>query len=393
MTSPNVDTFKYNGFGEMISATVGGVTTSYTYYANATRRTKTASGETTVHMWDGDNIIADTDGDYAIKSSYVRGLRLAEYRNGNETQQYSYNRHGDVTELIDKVTGSSSAYDYDAYGNQQTEIAGDDNPFRYSGEYYDEETGFIYLRARYYDPTIGRFISEDPIRDGLNWYAYCNNNPIRYKDPSGLIITCDEMSSERIISLLREVSGNSLEFEYKDGQINITKTYDTDHHVGQTLVSDLINSKEEVNVNIGVDKGGRTNISWPAERNTPMQIFIDPDNTTGSEVFLTYTQDSYGNVLLEESPAYIEFGHELIHSWRDIRGIINTSETDVGLIPHDAPELWPVEELQTMGINYTDAAGNPLRTYDSYVGTISENGLRLENGLNVRISYYGVKKG
>jgi len=393
MTSPNVDTFKYNGFGEMISATVGGVTTSYTYYANGTRRTKTASGETTVHMWDGDNIIADTDGDYAIKSSYVRGVRLAEYRNGNETQQYSYNRHGDVTELIDKVTGSSSAYDYDAYGNQQTEIAGDENPFRYSGEYYDAETGFIYLRARYYDPTIGRFISEDPIRDGLNWYAYCNNNPIRYKDPSGLIITCDEMSSERIISLLREVSGNSLEFEYKDGQINITKTYDTDHHVGQTLVSDLINSKEEVNVNIGVDKGGRTNISWPAERNTPMQIFIDPDKTIRNEVFLTYTQDSYGNVLVEESPAYIEFGHELIHSWRDIRGIINTSETDVGLIPHDAPELWPVEELQTVGINYTDAAGNPLRTYDSYVGTISENGLRLENGLNVRISYYGVKKG
>ena len=63
---------------------------------------------------------------------------------------------------------------------------GDDNPFRYSGEYYDEETGFIYLRARYYDPTIGRFISEDPIRDGLNWYAYCNNNPVMYVDPSGL---------------------------------------------------------------------------------------------------------------------------------------------------------------------------------------------------------------
>ena len=43
----------------------------------------------------------------------------------------------------------------------------------YTGEYHDAETGFIYLRARYYNPAIGRFINEDPIRDGLNWYVYC----------------------------------------------------------------------------------------------------------------------------------------------------------------------------------------------------------------------------
>ncbi|MBQ8637190.1 MAG: RHS repeat-associated core domain-containing protein, partial [Clostridia bacterium] len=57
--------------------------------------------------------------------------------------------------------------------------------FRYCGEYYDVETGFIYLRARYYDPMVGRFTSVDPIKDGLNWYAYCYNNPVAYIDPSG----------------------------------------------------------------------------------------------------------------------------------------------------------------------------------------------------------------
>ena len=57
---------------------------------------------------------------------------------------------------------------------------------RYCGEYYDAETGLIYLRARYYDPSIGRFISEDPIKDGINWYVYCSNNPIKFVDPSGL---------------------------------------------------------------------------------------------------------------------------------------------------------------------------------------------------------------
>jgi len=59
-------------------------------------------------------------------------------------------------------------------------------PFGYRGEYTDEETKFVYLRARYYDPKIGRFINEDPALDGLNWYAYCGNDPINRVDPSGL---------------------------------------------------------------------------------------------------------------------------------------------------------------------------------------------------------------
>ena len=66
------------------------------------------------------------------------------------------------------------------------ETALDDNPFRYAGEYFDEETGLIYLRNRYYDPETGRFISEDPAKDGLNWYAYCGNNPVNFVDPWGL---------------------------------------------------------------------------------------------------------------------------------------------------------------------------------------------------------------
>lgn len=60
------------------------------------------------------------------------------------------------------------------------------NPFRYRGEYFDVESGYTYLRARYYDSSVGRFINEDPICDGDNWYAYCNGNPIMYVDPSGL---------------------------------------------------------------------------------------------------------------------------------------------------------------------------------------------------------------
>ena len=68
------------------------------------------------------------------------------------------------------------------------------NPFRYRGYYYDRETGFYYLQSRYYDPEICRFISADNLElvptlsqtaGQLNLYAYCNNNPVMYSDPSG----------------------------------------------------------------------------------------------------------------------------------------------------------------------------------------------------------------
>ena len=93
---------------------------------------------------------------------------------------YSYDPHGSV------VSSGGKTYTYDAFGNQTNDIANDTNPFRYNGEYFDNETGYIYLRARYYDPSIGRFTTEDPIKDGLNWYVYCSNNPVMFVDPSGL---------------------------------------------------------------------------------------------------------------------------------------------------------------------------------------------------------------
>mgnify|MGYP002510913681 FL=1 len=64
-------------------------------------------------------------------------------------------------------------YNYDAYGNEIEQNPTDTNPYRYCSENYDTETGLIYLRARYYDPELGRFLTEDPVKDGLNWYVYC----------------------------------------------------------------------------------------------------------------------------------------------------------------------------------------------------------------------------
>ena len=95
---------------------------------------------------------------------------------------FGNNYRGDV-ERVQRGSYSNGWYNnryaYDAFGNYSEETdSPKKNPFRYCGEYTDDETGLVYLRNRYYDPAIGRFITEDPAKDGLNWYAYCGNNPI-----------------------------------------------------------------------------------------------------------------------------------------------------------------------------------------------------------------------
>jgi RHS repeat-associated protein len=80
-------------------------------------------------------------------------------------------------------------YEYDAFGNIVSMLDPDFiQPYTYTGREYDPESGLYFYRARYYDETVGRFISEDPIgiRGGINFYSYTHNNPINRIDPMGL---------------------------------------------------------------------------------------------------------------------------------------------------------------------------------------------------------------
>ena len=152
-------------------------------------------------MWDGNQqIIADViDNQFYEADCYIRGTNLVakyNYWNGDKSEYtyYTQNAHGDVVNLTDKDGKVTKSYRYDAFGVEKNIDKNDTNAFRYCGEYYDTESGTIYLRARYYDPSIGRFISrdsysgknEDPL--SLNLYTYCHNNPILAIDPSGHFI-------------------------------------------------------------------------------------------------------------------------------------------------------------------------------------------------------------
>ncbi|MCL1858451.1 MAG: hypothetical protein FWF92_04385 [Oscillospiraceae bacterium] len=105
----------------------------------------------------------------------------------------------------------------------------DANPFRYCGEYYDSETSTLYLRARYYDPRTGRFTQEDPVGSGLNWYTYCNANPILFIDPWGLdsYVFYDPNDDINLTNLAPFVTKDKAELLAKE----LKELYGTDVHV------------------------------------------------------------------------------------------------------------------------------------------------------------------
>ena len=77
-------------------------------------------------------------------------------------------------------------YEYDVFGAIRSETGTSDNTRKFTGKEFDADSNLYYYAARYYDPYIGRFTQRDPIADGVNWYAYTYNNPLKFVDPDGL---------------------------------------------------------------------------------------------------------------------------------------------------------------------------------------------------------------
>ena len=132
-----------------------------------------------------------------LRFSYdANGKVVAVNYNGNY-YYYLRNAQNDIVKLIDKTGATVVEYAYDSWGKllstsgSLASTLGKNNPFRYRGYVYDEETGFYYLQSRYYNPEVGRFISSDVLLStgqgvlGHNAYAYCGNNPASRIDTEG----------------------------------------------------------------------------------------------------------------------------------------------------------------------------------------------------------------
>ena len=121
------------------------------------------------------------------KISYARGHQLISLsRSGKERNYFVQDEMGSTMFLLDYNHEIRKTYRYDAFGNILKKTGDISNSLTYTGQMYDGIAGQYYLRARFYNPAIGRFLQEDTYRgDGLNLYAYCANNPVMYYDPSG----------------------------------------------------------------------------------------------------------------------------------------------------------------------------------------------------------------
>lgn len=155
------------------------------YDAENLRYQMEENGESTQFLTDGWQILTEVGEKDQEKKRLIRGYGIVASEE-REYHTYHTNEHGDVELILGGKGEIENQYQYDAFGRitKAEEFVG--NRYTYVGEVYDSLTMQYYLRARYYNPQIARFIQEDEYRgDGLNLYAYCANNPVRYIDPSG----------------------------------------------------------------------------------------------------------------------------------------------------------------------------------------------------------------
>ena len=96
---------------------------------------------------------------------------------------------GSVMMTTDSIGHASNRYDHDAYGTAYTGSFNGRNKIGYNGKQYDSGTGWYNYGFRDYNPQTGRFTTQDPIRDGSNWFAYCNGDPVNFVDLLGLELT------------------------------------------------------------------------------------------------------------------------------------------------------------------------------------------------------------
>ena len=194
--------FTWNTGRNLESITDGDNKYSYTYDENSIRTSKTVNGKTTYYNTKDGVILSQTDGTDTLYFQYdSNGTPLGFVWNGT---QYLYltNQMGDVVSITDTNDTELVQYEYDPWGkcivafpmqddDSVTKLA-DLNPIHYRGYYLDSETGYYYLQSRYYDANLCRFINADDynyldkdIVDGLNLFAYCNNDSVNRFDLDG----------------------------------------------------------------------------------------------------------------------------------------------------------------------------------------------------------------
>lgn len=181
-------TYTYNAAGELASIT-GATNATYAYNGDGLRSSKTVGSTTTTFTYDtlgtAPLLLSDGTTDYI----YGPGARPIEQLgvNGTNPTYYFSDVHGSTVELTNSSGIVSGSYVYSAWGAVVSHTGTANTPLEFAGAYVDSESGFLYLSARYFDPTTALFITIDPIVALTKAaYLYVDNNPLNAVDPLGL---------------------------------------------------------------------------------------------------------------------------------------------------------------------------------------------------------------
>lgn len=158
--------YTYDALSHVTEVIHSGDRIQMTYDANGNMLTVIDGDSSVSFVYDGDNILLEYDTNDILVARYTHGSKLDQplsMERGGQNYYYHCDHRASVRVISDSAGMAVNRYDYDAYGRLESVTEGVSNPFAFTGREYDAESGFYYFRARYYDPQVGRFVTEDPI--------------------------------------------------------------------------------------------------------------------------------------------------------------------------------------------------------------------------------------
>jgi RHS repeat-associated protein len=188
--------YNYDAANRLASTiTPDGTTITNSFDADGRRVKQTVNAQVTTYLWDenslyGDVVLETTGG---VSTSYtLAGTQLISQTRNGSTSYYLQDGQGSTRALTNSAGAVTDTYSYTAYGEIYNQTGTTANNYLYTGQQFDQSTGLYSLRARFYNPAVGRFLSQDtwavnysnPIE--LNRYGYAAGNPVNASDPSGL---------------------------------------------------------------------------------------------------------------------------------------------------------------------------------------------------------------
>lgn len=185
--SDGTKTYEWDAENRLIAVKHGATPlASFTYDGNGRRATKAAGGTTISYVYDGAQFLEERPG-AGMSKRYVYDLgidRPLAQAVGGATSYFVADHLGSIVQVTDSLGTPTLTREYDPWGSllQGSTTAGN----AFTGREWDSETNLYYYRARYYSPVSGRFLGEDPARDGSNLFLYAANNVVNRVDPLGL---------------------------------------------------------------------------------------------------------------------------------------------------------------------------------------------------------------